>query len=180
MTTLYQLFVLIVVLLCAAALYLIRKRADEALAKAHTVNAQLEQEIAAANAQNAQLEQAIADLNQRLDGNLASRIQAIDKERAARNESRSLMQTAELFQSLQPDLDTFCGILLATALPPLDDRTLLRCHELAALGSANGGKNAAHYAETLQQLEAECMQRGLTLTVLTPARILAAWSKQDE
>jgi septal ring factor EnvC (AmiA/AmiB activator) len=180
MNNLYQLLAVIVFFVCGAALYRIRKNADEALAKAHKINAQLENDIAAAHAENDQLEQAIADLNQQLDNDLAHRIQTIDKERAARNESRSLKQTAELLQSLQPDLDTLCGMLLDAAQPPLDDATLLRCHQLAALGSANDGKNAVRYTEQLSQLEAECMQRGLALTVLTPASILAAWSKHDE
>lgn len=119
-------------------------------------------------------------MNIQLDNDLAHRIKTIEKERAARNEYICLEKTTELLQFLQPDLDTLCGILLDAAQPPLDDATLLRCHQLAALGSANGGKNAARYTEQLSQLEAECMQRGLALTVLTPDRILAAWGKHDE
>lgn len=180
MNNLYQLFTVIVLLLCGAALYRIRKNADEALAKAHKINAQLEKDIAAAHTESDQLEQSIVDLNQHLNNDIASRIQVIDKERAARNESISLEKTAELLKFLQPDLDTLCGILLEVAQLPLDDATLLRCHALAALGSANGGNNAARYTEPLSQLETECMQRGLALTVLTPARILAAWGKHDE
>jgi small-conductance mechanosensitive channel len=175
MNNLYQLLAVIVFFLCGAALYRIRKNADEALAKAHKINAQLENDIAAAHAENDQLDQFITDLNNQLDNDLAHRIQTIDKERAARNESISLEKTAELLKFLQPDLDTLCGILLEVAQLPLDDATLLRCHALAALGSANGGNNAARYTEQLSQLEAECMQRGLALTVLTPASILAAW-----
>lgn len=178
MNNLYQFTWLLVLFVCAAAIYLIRKKSDAALAVAYRDNAQLEQEIVAARADNEQLQQAIHMLNRQLDNSLSSRLQRIEKERAAHNESRSLQQTAELFQSLQPDLDTLCGRLLDAAQVPLTDEALLHCHVLAAVGSANGGPHAARYAEQLHELEAECLQRGLPLPVLTPASILANWERQ--
>lgn len=42
MNNLYQLLAVIVFFICGSALYRIRKNADEALANAHKINAQLE------------------------------------------------------------------------------------------------------------------------------------------
>lgn len=156
----------------------IRKTANEELTQSHKINAALEKEIADARAINDKLKKSIAVLQQAIfDMGIENLIGEIDQERTNHNESRRLVKTLELLQALQPDLDELCGILLDAAQEPLDNEALLRCHALAALGSANGGANSSRYREQLAQIEAECKRRALPLAVLTPSALLEAWGK---
>lgn len=178
MTWFYWLIAVIAAAFLSWKIYGIRKTSNEELAQAHKINADLEKEIAVARAVNDELEKNIHVLQQGLfDTGIENLINEIDKERANHNESLRLKKTLKLFQSLQTDLDDLCGILLDAEQKPLDSETLLHCHALAALGSANGGANSTRYREQLTQIETECQRRALPLAVLTPSVLIEMWSK---
>ncbi len=175
-----QAFIGITILaLCALMVHRIRKKSNDDLAAARGENAKLEAAITRAQKQNAALEQSNGALEKELlESAIENRIGAIDKECEERNESKCLEQSLKLFQSLQPNIDDLCDILLDAAQKPLDNERLLHCQELAALGSANGGACAYRFHVQLAQIEAECQRRGLQPSALTPSALLAAWGKK--